>query len=59
MNKTIEDRLIAIVDKYVPTAQVVERNEDQYVPYHEDVHLSLKGYQAMGQRVLGNIDTLK
>ncbi|MGG3196348.1 hypothetical protein [Priestia aryabhattai] len=59
MNKTIEDRSIANGDKYVPMAQVVEKNEEQYVPNPEDIHLNLKGYQVVAKEFWKNIDKLE
>jgi len=59
LNKTIEDRSIANGDKYVPMTQVIEKNEEQYVPNPEDIHLNLKGYQVVAKEFWKNIDKLE
>lgn len=36
-------------DIFVPTAEVIEKHEKEYLPNQDDIHLNIEGYQVVAK----------
>src|SRR6185437_10200901 len=49
LNQTIEARTYANGDSFVPTAKIIEKRFETYIPNPLDIHLSKEGYQLIAK----------
>lgn len=49
LNDVIQSAALANGDVFVPTADVIKKNEKEFLPNPKDIHLSLEGYQAIAK----------
>jgi lysophospholipase L1-like esterase len=59
LNQTIEDRAAANGDTFVPTADIIAKHYETYLPNPSNIHLSLEGYQLVAKEFWKNIDKSK
>ncbi|WP_342433080.1 SGNH/GDSL hydrolase family protein [Neobacillus sp. FSL H8-0543] len=58
-NSGIEKAAIANGDTFVPTAKIIAKNYQTYLPNPNDIHLSLEGYQIVAKEFWKYIDKSK
>jgi len=59
LNQTIEARAYANGDSFVPTAKIIEKQYETYIPNPLDIHLSKEGYQLIAKEFWKVIDKSK
>jgi lysophospholipase L1-like esterase len=58
-NSSIENTAIANGDTFVPTAKIIAKDYQTYLPNPNDIHLSLEGYQIVAKEFWKYIDKSK
>ncbi|MBS4197375.1 GDSL-type esterase/lipase family protein [Lederbergia citri] len=59
LNQTIAERAYANGDTFVPTAKIIEKHYEAYLPNPTDIHLSKEGYQIIAKEFWKVIDKSK
>lgn len=56
LNKSIEEVSRLNGDVFVPTAEVIAEDSTSYLPNHENIHLSLQGYEVIAKEFWKALD---